>query len=180
MKNKIHVKYGIILVLISLLVQSCATYGVLPNNINHHSYIEGIYSNTSVSGTRSLWDLIGGSHEIKADSTVAKIKIEIIDATTLKITFLENDENIGEKLLKGKFKENECFYVKKESSVVPLFPIIWAYSDVKKRIYQIDNELVIEEAESGGAFLFFLDEDDEESGGHSSSNINYKFKRLDN
>jgi len=82
MKNKIHVKYGIILVLISLLVQSCATYSVLPNNINHHSYIEGVYSNTSgmgiVEGKGSLWSLVDYEHQIETDSIIAKIEIIVL------------------------------------------------------------------------------------------------------
>ena len=171
-----YMKNGIFLCLILLLVQSCTTYSVLPKNINNHSCIEGVYSNMSGTDTiksrgRTLWSVVDWKHEIKIDNI--SVKIEIVNPKKLRIIFIENYKNIGEKLLKGKFKEDECFYTRRQFIIIPILPIIWGYSNTQKRIYQIDNELIIETTDNhGGVFIFMASGD--------KYNEIWTFKQLDN
>jgi len=186
------------LCLIVLVFQSCLQYKmyISPNDINSQYDVEGVYSNVMVIDTlknrgqridgvfyfwwevdslkhkayrtETLWRLID-RREIKEDSI--RVKVEIVNPKSLKFSFLRNDEIIGTKLLKGKFKKDKCFYTRRVFYIVPLFPIIWWYESSQKRIYRIDDELIIEAACDGaGGFLIFME--------GSGDNGIWRFKRL--
>ena len=168
--------------LICLVVQSCTTYSVLPKNIRTHSDIESVYSNVSeidtlknigqrIDGvfyrwweidslkhkayrTVTIWNMLDKKREIKADSI--NVKIEIVNSKRLKFLFLKNDEIIGTRLLKGKFMEDECFYTRRRFYVVPILPVLWWYENSQKRIYIVDNELVIETTYSSGGAVIIM------------------------
>ncbi len=187
-------------VLIVLATQSCTTYSVLPQNVSNRSSIEGVYSNltevdtfkiidtTTIVGTslwvneiyrqaelrksaNSLWRELDFNNEIKTDNI--SVKVEIVNSKTLQFSFIKNNEIIGTKKLKGKFKEDECFYTRRQFLIIPLFPLVVGYYNYQDRIYVVDNELVIETVGNQGGACFFF------AGGDSYNDI-YKFKQLDN
>ena len=112
--------------------------------------------------------MVDQKRQIKADSII--VKIEIVSPKALKFSFFKNDENIGVRLLKGKFKDDECFYTRRLFYVVLILPpVLWWYEDGQKRIYRIDDELIIETTYStGGCFLIM-------AGGHELNDI-WKFE----
>ena len=60
------------------------------------------------------------------------------------------------KRLKGKFKNDRCFYPRRTFWVIPLFPLLFGYEHERRRIYRADDELIIEIAENGagGSILY--------------------------
>ena len=171
-----YLKNGLFLFLTCLVLQSCTTYSVLPTNISNRSCIEGIYSNMSAAGKynheRSFWELVDYKRAIKGDSI--SMKVEIVNSKSLKFSFIKNDEIIGTKRLKGKFKENECFYTRRTFYVIPLFPILFGWGNFQERIYRIDEELIIEITgnHGGGSVLLFMSGD--------KYNDIWKFKQIEN
>ena len=184
--------------LICLVLQSCTTYSVLPKNIRNHFDIEGVYSNTSKIdtlkniGTRIegvfylYWEVDSLKHkayrtvtilnmfdrkrEIKVDSI--NVKIEIVNSKRLKFSFFKNDEFISTKLLKGKFKKDECFYTRRRFYIVPILPVLWWYKNSQERIYRVDDDLIIETTYStGGAAIIMASESD--------YNKIWKFKQIE-
>ena len=152
------VKTGILLCSNFLFFQSCTTYSLLPENISNYSEIKGIYSNNSKVDTTSawrearIWQLLDYKREIREDSLF--VKIDIIDTKSLKIMFLRNDEKIGEKQIKGKFRDDNCFYTRRKFYIIPILPILWGYSNEQKRIYRVDDLLAIETTYNyGGVFI---------------------------
>jgi len=134
----------------------------LPKNISNHRSIEGIYSNISEIDTlkhkayctETIWNMFGRKREIKADGI--NVKIEIVNSKRLKFLFLKDDEIIKTKLLKGKFKKDECFYTRRVFYIVPILPVLWWYENYQKRIYRIDNELIIETTYNGGGAVIIM------------------------
>jgi len=194
MKNGLFLWF---LCLICLVAQSCTTYSVLPKNIRNHSDIEGVYSNVSeidtmknigqridsvfyrwwevdslkhkAYRTKTIWSIVNRKHEIKVDTII--VKIEIVNTKSLMFSFSKDNDIIGTKLLKGKFKKDECFYTRRIFFIVPILPVLWCYVNSQKRIYRFDNELVIETTwNSGGAVIIMA----------SGMNINeiWRFKQI--
>lgn len=194
-----YIRNGLFLCLICLVVQSCTTYSVLPKNIRNHSEIKGVYSNVSeidtlkntgqtIDGvfylwweidslkhkayrTETIWHMSDRKREMKADSIT--VKIEIISSKRLKFSFLKNNEVIGTKLFKGKFKKDECFYTRRRFYVVPILPVLWWYENSQKRIYMKDNELIIETTYNTGGVAIII-------AGGSNHNEIWKFKKIEN
>ena len=91
----------------------------------------------------------------------------------LQFSFYKDGENIGIKLLKGEFCSDECFYTRRVFYIVPILPILWWYEDSQKRIYRIDDELVIETIYSGGGAMIIM------ANGDTYNNI-WRFKQIKN
>lgn len=194
-----YLRNGLFLCLICLVAQSCVTYSVLPKNISTQHSIEGTYSNISeidtlknigqtIDGafylwwkvdslkhkayqTQTIWNIFDEKQKIKTDSV--NVTIEIVNSKSVKFSFFKDDENIGTKLIKGKFEEDGCFYTRGFTSVIPILPILWAYERGQERIYRMGNELIIETTYSSGAAVIIM-----ASG--SDSNKIWKFKLTEN
>jgi hypothetical protein len=144
----------------------------LPKNISNYSYIEGIYSNISINKREiRLWQLVDHRHEIKSDSI--NVKVEIVNPKTLKFTFLRSNEKIGEKLVKGGFQAEKCFYTRRRFYVIPILPVLWMFSNEQERIYHVDDELIIETTSNSGGAVIIM------AGGNKYNDI-WRFKRLKN
>jgi hypothetical protein len=186
-----------------VVIQSCTTFSVLPKNVSNRSDIEGVYSNISKCDTlkflleegwwenmnilkvdyylkhpyetrTTIWGKLDTKHEIKTDSII--VKTEIVNSKRIKFSFIRNDEIIGTKLLKGKFKKNECFYTRRIFYIVPVHPIMLGWTNFQERIYRIDNELIIETVENEGGLVFYI----LPTAGNNRENDIWKFKRLEN
>jgi len=147
MNENMYLKNGLFLCLTCLVLQSCATYSVLPKNISPGYAIEGVYSNH-----KSDYRIIGiglldwkRQPDNKEDITM---KVEIVNPKLLEFTFYKNGEYFERKQLKGKFKEDRCFYSRKTFSVIPLFPLVYGYGNWQTRVYRVDEELIIEITEN--------------------------------
>jgi len=116
--------------------------------------------------------LVDYKHGIKGDSI--SVKVEIVNSKSIMFSFFKNDEIIGTKRLKGKFKKDECFYTRRTFYVVPLFPILFGYGNFQKRIYRTDEELIIEITgnHGGGSVLLFMSGDE--------YNRIWRFKQIEN
>ena len=141
-----YLKNGLFLCLICLALQSCATFSTLPKNISPGFAIEGVYSNHKSDYTaRYLWGrAVFKWKYYPQDTESITVKVEIVNPKLLEFTFYENDEYFGMKRLKGKFKNDSCFYSRKTFSIIPLFPLLFVYENEQKRVYRVDDELIIE------------------------------------
>jgi hypothetical protein len=160
----------ILLSLFTMLFSSCISYNILPENVSEKSNIVGFYLNDSNDkyNTR-IWQVLDYKREIKEDSIT--VRVEILNEKTLSFTFLKDNEVIGKKLVKGKFKDDNCFYKRRVFYVIPIAPILWGFSNDQTRIYFANNELVIENAfNHGGVFIFMASGD--------KGNRVYRFKRI--
>jgi hypothetical protein len=182
-----------------LLISSCVAYSILPKSISNHSGIEGIYSNISeidtmknsvrkIEGvyinvleidslkhtaykTRTIWSMVDRKPKFETDSII--VRVEIVNSKALRFSFLKNDEIVGTKRLKGKFKKNGCFYGRRTFIVIPILPVFWMYGNFQQRIYQVDDELVIEQTGNSGGVAIIM------AGGEKYNDI-WRFKRLEN
>ncbi|MBP1644652.1 MAG: hypothetical protein H6Q16_227 [Bacteroidetes bacterium] len=155
---------------LAFLFNSCITYKDLPENVSEKSKISGLYINDSYDkeDTR-IWQLLDYKHEIKKDSMI--VKIDILDKKKLSFTFIKDNEVIGKKIIKGKFKEDNCFYKRRFFYIIPIAPILWGFENNQTRIYLFNNELVIEKAYNyGGVFIFMASGD--------KGNYVHRFKRI--
>lgn len=87
----------------------------------------------------------------------------------LKAILMTRDSVFVEKTIKGKFKDDGCYYTRRQFYVIPLLPILWAFSNYQQRIYSLDGALGYEvTSNSGGAVIIMA------SG--NKYNQSYKFK----
>ncbi len=160
---------AIFLGLFPLLFSSCISYNILPENVSEKSKISGLYMNDSYDEyNTTIWYLLDYNHDIKKDSMI--VKIDILDKKKLSFTFIKDNEVIGQKIIKGKFKEDNCFYKRRFFYIIPIAPILWAFENHQKRIYLFNNELVIEYAYNYGGVFFVR-------GSIDKGNGVYRFKR---
>jgi len=153
-----YLKNGLFLCLTCLVLQSCATYSALPKNISPGFAIEGVYSNHKSDYTaRYIWGraVFKWKYYPPENADSITVKVEIINMKLLEFKFYKNNEYFGMKRLKGKFKNDSCFYSRRTFFVVPLFPLLFGYENEQKRIYHVDDELIIEIARNsmGGSIL---------------------------
>jgi len=148
-------------------IQSCAPFGTLPQKTDRENKIMGVYSNDCDSTSnrylkQRLWEKIDLKNSIDKDSLL--VRFEITEDMKLKAQLLNDKELLQEKIIKGKFKEDGCFYTRRQFYIIPILPILFAYSNKQKRIYLIDNSLVFEMTyNSGGAVIIM-------ASGNSDSN----------
>ena len=194
-----YIRNGFFLCLIYLVLQSCSTtYRLLPENIRNRSDIEGVYSNESkidtlknigqtIDGvfhlwweidslkhkafhTKTIWNMFDRKREIMLDDI--NVKIEIVNSKRLKFSFFENDKCIGVKLLKGKFKKDECFYTRRRLYIVPILPMLWWYENGQERIFRVDDDLIIETTYSFSVAVIIM------ASGNDENKI-WKFKQIE-
>jgi hypothetical protein len=163
--------------LLLTILQGCTTYKVLPPNVCSVNTIEGVYFNTEFDTINkrewkgTLWTSLDYKHAIQSDSIF--VKINFIHEKSIKLTFFLNDSIIGTKVIKGKSKTDNCFYTRRIFYIIPILPVLWAFSNEQKRIYRINDELVVEYVRnSGGAFLIM-------AGGSNVNNLR-RFKKIEN
>ena len=130
--------------------------------MSKRSAIAGIYSNKSalnaflVEGMCSFWGLVENNYKREKKRDSISVKVEIVNPKLLKFSFFENNEIIGAKQHKGKFQEDECFYMRKKFFVLPLFPVLFGWANFQERIYRVDKELVIETTGNQGSSSLLL------------------------
>ena len=140
-----YLKNGLFLCLTCLALQSCATFSTLPKNISPSFAIEGVYSNRGLDYRRDFYSFFRFDWKHTDRITV---KVEIVNMKLLELKFYKNNEPFEKKRLKGKFKNNGCFYSRRLFYAVPLFPMFFGYTNERKRIYRVDDDLIIEITEN--------------------------------
>lgn len=167
-------KVGIFLFGLTILTQGCTTYKVLLSNISLTSNLEGVYSNISYFDSinkrkTTLWRILDQKNEVQTDSI--SVRLDIIDTKSIKVSFLDKNKLIKEKVIKGKTKEDKCFYTRRRFYIIPILPVLWFFSNEQKRIYRLDNTLVVEvTSNSGGAVIIM-------AGGNKSDDV-WRFNYL--
>lgn len=108
-------------------------------------------------------------NEVQTDSI--SVRLDIIDTKSIKVSFLDKNKLIKEKVIKGKTKEDKCFYTRRRFYIIPILPVLWFFSNEQKRIYRLDNTLVVEvTSNSGGAVIIM-------AGGNKSDDV-WRFNYL--
>lgn len=166
------IKLALELILIMLINQSCASFKQLPNNIENSAQIIGTYNNDCDSTDHwtdlKLWKLIDSKSSIEEDSF--KVRIEISEKNQLIAYLISDSTTISEKLIKGKFKEDNCYYTKRVFYIVPIFPLLWWYVNRQDRIYVIEETLIYENTHNTGGVVIFM-------AGGNYGNYNWMFKK---
>ncbi len=163
----------IILLLATAFNQSCAPFSTLCKTVDESSKIEGLYYNDCHTDTiypRRLWALIDYKHEVKEDSLL--VKMEIISDIMLKAQLIRKDDILVEKIFKGEFKEDNCFYTRRRFWILPILPIIWAFSNEQERFYRIEDDLILERTSNSGGVMIFM------AGGNSYNDV-WEYKKSD-
>ena len=161
---------GLIVISGTLLV-NCTTFKSLPSGNIVSKDISGEYSNNSTNDTinkkdTTLWNLFDDKKEIL--NTPIFVKFQVKSKKSVEVTFWNQDTLFGKRNLKGKFKEDNCYYVRRKFSIVPILPILWWYSNEQKRIYKIGDNLFIEQIGSTGGAAIIM------AGGSNYDNL-WKF-----
>ena len=152
----------IIIIFWAIINHSCAPFSKLPNILIESKNIEGIYFNeckadTSLRG-RTLWSLIDYKSEVKSDSLF--VKIDINQDEMLCAYLIKQDCVLVEKVIKGKFEDDGCFYSRRQFYIIPILPILFVYDNYQKRIYLNDGNLIFEvTSNQGGAFIIMASGD---------------------
>ena len=163
----------IIVIFIAIISQSCAPFSSLPKTMKESRNIKGIYLNDcrtdSAQRSRTLWSLVDYKSEVKRDGLT--VKFEIIEDEMLKAYLMTRDSVLVEKIIKGKFNEDGCFYSRRQFYIIPILPILFLYSNYQKRIYSIEGSLVFEVTyNQGGAVIIMA--------GGDKFNYIYEFEKL--
>jgi hypothetical protein len=173
--NKPHLGNWIALIFaFAISIQSCAPFRTLPEPINKSLEIAGIYSNdcdsTDAWTEKTLWELIEPKYNMKEEGLLVLLDIE--NDKRLKANLISKNDTIREKLIKGRFRDDQCFYTRRLFYIVPILPILWWYRNEQNRICLTCDQLVFENTyNTGGAAIIMA--------GGSSRNYIWKFKKLD-
>lgn len=156
-KNRIYVNHIMPRVLFFLINQGCAPFSELPA-VQASENIEGIYFNDNPADTtwkkRSLWSLIDYKSEIEEDSLL--VSFRKTDDEMLSAYLMVKDSILVEHKIKGKFKDDGCYYSRRQVFIIPILPILWGYSNYQKRIYSIEGALVFEVTSNSGGVAIFM------------------------
>ncbi len=143
------------LLFILLYLTGCASFSPLPYDFKASSNINGIYHNDpyiNPFGDHKLWDHIHSKSSVPKDSLY--VSFAFIEKNRLHAELLDGEKIIAEKDLKIKLGNDSCYYSKR-FFVIPILPIIWAYSNEQKRFVIGEKSLILERtSNSGGAMIF--------------------------
>jgi hypothetical protein len=113
--------HGALFLLVAIVSQSCTTFKPITRQPKRSQEIAGIYSNdfdsTSSWYKEKLWQIIQPKKAPKEDSL--QVRFEITPKNKLKAQLLKNDSIIAEKIIKGEFREDQCYYVRRRFLLSP-------------------------------------------------------------
>lgn len=162
-----------ICILFASLHQNCASFSVLPENIESPSLIEGTYLNNTVLnpfGDTTLWSVLDREKKSYTDSSIVLLKFN--KNGVLFAQLVDNKKVAAQIKIKGKLKKDSCYYPKRRCFIVPILPILWYFSDDRTRIYSLKKSIVIERAGSGGGVFLVM-------AGGSEYNDAWEYKRIE-
>lgn len=169
-----RIAFKTLMVLIMVISYSCATFSELPS-IRNSRNIEGIYFNDNPAdsswNSRTLWSLIDYKSEVKGDSLL--VKLSFTEDNMLIACLMINDKLLVEKKVKGKLKDDGCYYSRRQFFIIPILPILWGYSNYQKRIYSLEDAIGIEITSNSGGVAIIM-------AGGNKYNDSYKFIKVDN
>jgi hypothetical protein len=169
--NFFHKNYIALLLISGTFLTNCTAFKSLPSgNINSRD-ISGKYLNSSIPDTlkkkdTTLWNLFQDNKEIM--NIPIFVKFQVKSEKSIEVTFWNQDSLLAKRILKGKFKKDNCYYLRRKFSFVPILPILWWYSNEQKRIYKIADDLFIEQIGSTGGAAIIM------AGGSNYDNL-WKF-----
>ncbi len=100
------------------------------------------------------------------------VRLELTKENKLKAFLIKDGKTISEKLIKGKFKKDNCYYTKRVFYVVPILPILWCFKNEQERIYLTDSTLIYESTYNyGGAVIIMA--------GGNSGNYKWMFTKIE-
>ncbi len=142
-------------VLATLIVACGAPFKELTYTNSSRLDFEGTYKNyCDTSKTKNyrkieLWKNFDRKTEFIDSNYEIQLSLQG-DKRLLAKLFLK-DSLIEEETIKGKIKEDSCFYARRKFYIVPFIPLIYGYSHHRVRYYAENNDLIYEVSHSGGA-----------------------------
>ncbi|MEO7991513.1 MAG: hypothetical protein ABI663_18315 [Chryseolinea sp.] len=158
MKTGIMKFLFLVIVLLTLFFQSCQPFKELPKAISPKTEIIGLYSNdcdsidNKYSTKKQLWQTV--DKKFNAEKAGLEVKILMTKNNKLFVQLIDNDSVISEKIIKGQYKNDECYYKRRFFYVVPILPILWWFGNRQTRIYLNQDYLILEEKyDTGGVAI---------------------------
>lgn len=174
--NKLYLgKWNTLIFMLAISLHSCAPFRDLPKPINKSHEMTGIYSDdctdTDIQYMNKLWNLLEPKYKKSAEGQFVFLKIE--NDKQLKAYLISENDTIREKQIKGKFKDDQCFYTRRIFYIVPIFPLLWWYRNEHDRICLSCEHLIFENAYNQGGMAIII------ANGTKGNDIR-KFKKLTN
>ena len=144
--------------LLVLFFQSCSPFKEVTKTNNPKNEIFNVYSNdcdstdNKIATKKQLWNTIDKNYF--AEKTGLEVKILSSKNNKLLVQLIDKDSVISEKIIRGHFKDDQCYYKRRFFYVVPILPVLWWFKNRQTRIYLNQGYLVLEEKnDSGGALI---------------------------
>lgn len=136
----------------------CAPFKPLPAGVKSYNEILGLYNNTCDSSDnwykQNLWDNF--IYIEKLDSTGLIVELDTNLKGKLIIQLIKDDTVLYNAQVKGKFKDDNCYYTKRKFYIIPIFPLLFGFSNIQHRIYKIGDYLFFEKTYNRGGAVIIM------------------------
>ena len=116
-------------VVLAIFLKSCSPFKEVTNTISNRREIFGAYENdcdsvdNEYASKNQLWQTIDKNYI--AGKTGLLVTIQETQNNKLLAQLIDGDSLINEKIIKGHFKDDKCYYKRRFFYVVPILPILW-------------------------------------------------------
>ena len=159
----------------TIFLKSCSPFKEVTNTISNRTEIFGAYENdcdsvdNEYASKNQLWQTIDKNYI--AGKTGLLVTIQETQNNKLLAQLIDGDSLINEKIIKGHFKDDKCYYKRRFFYVVPILPILWWFENRQVRLYRKNDYLVSEEKfDTGGTVVIMA--------GGNTTNTNRLYKRI--
>ena len=139
----------IMLLALASTFTSCAPFKALNQSDITAQKIEGRYKNKSLPSQTYkrlsngyLWEKIDWRSDFEDSSLVVELTIN--PKNKIVASLYDGDTLLKQKVIKGKFRKNGCYHLRRKGLIIPLPPLIWGYGTDRNRIYVADDHLIWE------------------------------------
>ena len=165
----------VVTALLTLFFQSCKPFKEITKTNNSKTEILGVYSNdcdsidNKYATKKQLWQTVDKNYI--PEKAGLEVRIQSTKNNKLFVQLIDSDSVISEKIIKGHFKNDQCYYKRRYFYIVPILPVLWWFENRQTRIYLNQGYLVLEEKEdTGGAVLIMA--------GGNTTNTNRLYKKI--
>ncbi len=160
---------------LTIFLPSCSPFKDVTNTISHRTEIFGVYENdcdsvdNNYATKNQLWQTIDKNYIAGKNGLL--VRIQESKNNKLFAQLIDGDRIVSEKLIKGHFKNDMCYYKRRFFYVVPILPVLWWFENRQTRLYLNNDYLVLEEKfDTGGVAIIMA--------GGSTTNTNRLYKRI--
>ncbi len=148
----------VVFALVVFHFSGCAPFKPLSVQIADSTEIFGTYRNACDSTDfwykADLWNNVDEKYRNEAEGLT--VKIDRNAEGMLRFQLMSNDSAISETIVKGKFKDDNCYYSRRKFYIIPFIPLYFGFSNTQERFYRLGDTLVIDKTfnRMGAVILF--------------------------